>query len=131
MPTISPRFAAKLMGRLGETLPDCGRDERERRVQGALEFLHCCARPGAPSLAPSPAIDEVWHEMIIFTADYRELCHSMDVAFIDHEPLDGTEPNAPTVAATVTFMKRCGLDPSPDLWDSTATPRCCSGHISF
>lgn len=131
LPELSPDFAGKLDTRLRTALPECSIAERQRRVAAALDFLQCCTRPGAPSLAPSPAIDAVWHEMIMFTADYRELCHSMGVAFIDHEPLDGTEPDAPTVSATVSFMKECGLKPSADLWSTTEAPKCCSGHVSF
>lgn len=129
-PELPSGFAEKLEARLGTTLPDCGPAERQRRIAAALEFLSCCARPGAPALAPSPAVDAVWHEMIMFTAEYRELCHKMGVAFIDHEPL-GAEADGPTVSATVSFMRECGFQPSADLWNTTEPANCCSGHVSF
>lgn len=130
-PHLSPVFAEKLEPRLREVLPDCTSSERQRRVAAALDFLSCCARPEAPSLAPSPKIDAIWHEMIMFTADYRKLCHDMGVAFIDHEPIQGDIVDAPTVGQTVTFMRECGIEPDPDLWNVNEPAKCCSGHVSF
>jgi hypothetical protein len=132
-PRLSSQYAAKLDRRLEELLPDCGRDERRRRIEGALDFLYCCSRPGAPSLAPTPKIDAVWHEMIMFTADYRALCRSLGVAFVDHEPLEPGAEDAPSVAQTVAFMRKCGISlaGSADLWSEDEAAKCCSGHISF
>ncbi len=126
---LSADFADKLRWRLAEVRPDCGVAEHERRISATLDFLAACAIPGAPSLAPSPAIDQVWHEMIMHTADYRELCLGLGVAFIDHEPAGPHSSAMPSVEDTVTFMRSRGIatDNAEDLWQSDGATKCC-GH---
>jgi hypothetical protein len=69
--------------------------------------------------------------MIMFTADYRQLCRSLGVAFIDHEPIAQGALEAPSVEETVTFMRKCGVRPDPALWEAQGPARCCSGHVSL
>lgn len=41
------------------------------------------------ALVPSRAIDEVWHEFLMFTKDYAESCERLFGKFIHHEPSIG------------------------------------------
>ena len=42
---------------------------------------------------PSKEVDELWHLFILFTADYREFCHTYLGQFLDHVPLDNSNSN--------------------------------------
>jgi len=48
-------------------------------------FLYLCAI-NEQSMAPSPKIDEIWHDFILFTADYSAFCKGMTGHFIHHRP---------------------------------------------
>lgn len=127
---LSPGYAEKLRDRLAEVLPGLSPADRWRHVRATLDFLTCCTVEGNTMLAPSSAVDVVWHEMIMFTADYRAHCADLGVAFIDHEP---TRPgmNTPTVRRTVEALRRNRLlsPETADLWVDDAPAKCCGGCV--
>ncbi len=41
--------------------------------------------------SPSKIVDEMWHEMIMHTAKYRDFCADFNGDFIDHTPSDTPE----------------------------------------
>lgn len=49
-------------------------------------FLYLCAT-NTVSLAPPEEIDEIWHNFILFTVDYRAFCEDQFGFFINHQPL--------------------------------------------
>lgn len=83
--------------------------EAERLFDDALQWLWLCARLRADrqhdpegtactSLAITPGmrlIDEMWHTMLLHTAEYRRLCESKLGGFIDHLPEQAAVGAAP------------------------------------
>lgn len=125
-------YRRRLDQRLREERPDWDTAERLRRIEATVEFLRCCALPDAPRLSPSPLLDPIWHEMLMFTAEYREFCRSLGVDFIDHEPLLDDSAERPAVAETVAFMRSHGVsfEDTADLWlRKDLEPKCCSSHV--
>lgn len=41
---------------------------------------------GKPVTMPSVAVDELWHEFIIFTRDYHDFCNNVYGAYLHHDP---------------------------------------------
>lgn len=53
-------------------------------------FLYISMITGEPC-SPSRIVDEMWHEFILHTADYRAFCDKYNGGFIDHSPSDVPE----------------------------------------
>lgn len=125
-------FGAKVDIRLKETFPDLGLDERKRRVGATLNFLNLVASNPGRRFAPSRAVDDVWHEMVVHTADYREFCAAQFDGFIDHTPFTTPGPGDPTADATIDAFASAGVSLSDhsDLWVRGEVAKCCGGHYS-
>lgn len=124
-------FEHKLTNRLAMVHPGTSRGELRRHVEATVEFLSWCTIADAPPLAPCPAVDVVWHEMIMFTADYRALCRQIGAGFIDHEPIEHPDPKGPSALRTLAFARRHGRVPRhPDLWAYSGAAKCCGGHVA-
>lgn len=75
---------------------------REHRVRRAtagrwlvecIRFLDLCAASATP-LAPSKKVDRAWHELILHTRAYAELCEERYGRFIHHDPAESADPDA-------------------------------------
>ncbi|TAK94555.1 hypothetical protein EPO05_06195 [Patescibacteria group bacterium] len=64
-----------------------GWEELETRecFEDMKRYLCLAAQTGKP-LVPSPRIDEIWHNFILFTMDYSEFCLTKLGRFIHHRP---------------------------------------------
>ena len=87
-------------------------DEQARSCFEDLKrFFYLCAVSDAP-IAPSEKIDEMWHNFILFTADYAAFCRTEIGYFIHHRPRRRDEqpsirnlPLETLKLATATFGK--------------------------
>lgn len=62
-------------------------DDAKHCITEILRFLYIVVNfPGVQT--PSIRIDDIWHELIIFTKDYAWLCQKLAGRFIDHVPSD-------------------------------------------
>jgi hypothetical protein len=52
-----------------------------------------------------PVVDEVWHQFILFTRQYREFCHATVGFFIGHQPDTASAP----IPVTAGENFRCGF----------------------
>lgn len=57
------------------------------------KFLYLCTISDEP-VCPSPTIDEMWHNFILFTQDYRQFCDTCAGGFIHHRPHRRGEPGS-------------------------------------
>ncbi len=55
-----------------------------------LKFLWVCSQRKEPS-APSVKLDNVWHEFILHTNEYRNFCDVYFGKFINHRPSNRNE----------------------------------------
>ncbi|MBX9618848.1 MAG: hypothetical protein K2X10_06845 [Hyphomicrobiales bacterium] len=64
-------------------------------AQGLRQFFMAYLEGGTKYVAmPSQAVDELWHEFILFTRDYEDFCKNAFGSFLHHTPavvLDGGE----------------------------------------
>ena len=72
-------------------------DEAEQLFFDTKQFLYLCAKY-PDGLAPTKAIDEGWHNFILFTHDYKKFCLDFLGRFIHHEPID---PNTAKIGETL------------------------------
>lgn len=61
----------------------------QKRATELSKFLALCATSHQP-LAPSLAVDAIWHDFILHTRDYLTYCESTFGHFIHHSPSCGT-----------------------------------------
>lgn len=71
-----------------ERLQRTGALDRPQAVQlfqDTKQFLYLCAKYPDPMI-PTKAIDEGWHNFILFTEDYASFCTEMLGRFVHHRP---------------------------------------------
>ncbi|MBK8847454.1 MAG: hypothetical protein IPO27_13265 [Bacteroidetes bacterium] len=77
------------------------------------------------SVTPSKAIDQVWHEHLLFSAGYRNFCTEVIHHNFDHSPeLVSLESQTEAFQAqyfqTIQLYKvEFGMEPPSDIWDET------------
>ena len=60
-------------------------DAIERELKRFLS-LPLLVPDAADRLAPSPPVDELWHDLILNTPKYRHLCDTVYGGYLDHAP---------------------------------------------
>lgn len=86
--------------------------------EATKQYLALAAKTGAP-LIPSPKVDEVWHNFILFTEDYGKFCQDHFGRFINHRPRrrdDSPIGTGFTVRDTLTLAQKEFGVLSP-MWD--------------
>lgn len=62
------------------------RNVAKARFDKLIDFLHTASVSDIQQ-SPSVEIDEMWHDFLLCSRDYRDFCMEHLGAFIDHEPL--------------------------------------------
>ncbi|MEM9454254.1 MAG: hypothetical protein AAGF11_08755 [Myxococcota bacterium] len=103
-----------------------------RAVLEVLRFLSLVAEADQ-SLTPSPRVDDAWHEMILCTREYADLCAQYFGRFMHHDPGGGDALNRARFRETIRrYTLRFGT-PDPAWWGApsplSATADCgpCQG----
>jgi hypothetical protein len=95
-------------------------ERASNRADSYLEFMKLKAEHPEAALAPSHAVDQVWHTHILDTRSYAELMKLLlpDGGFVHHNPVHNEQPNYEArCATTVSLLRkqsRCPLD--EDSW---------------
>lgn len=121
---LGARYTDRVTARLRAANPDLGPEQISARITEATRFLALCVRYPARTLSPSPDVDMAWHEMLLFTAEYQQLCRRLGVDFVHHEPAVGSEVANFSVGATIDLMQRERVAYDRDLWDAAAVADC-------
>lgn len=114
-----PILAAKLEAACGVTGPDV-----EALLIEVLRFVNLAAHARAQlgtSLTPSVMIDDAWHELILCTREYRDLCTQQFGRFVDHDPGGDDELNRSRFRATLQLYALSFGNPDPRWWGPAAT----------
>ncbi len=80
-------------------------------------FIYLAAKYGG--VAPSDAVDQVWHQHILYTRDYRNFCMAYFGKFIQHNP-DRTKGQSNDSASHTKelYHMEFGLMPA-DIWETS------------
>ena len=71
-------FHPGLRKRLAVRHPRLSEEELNLVFQGLRDYFHLCLRAGKRMVSmPSQVVDDAWHEMILFTRQYRDFCEKL------------------------------------------------------
>lgn len=109
-------FARLLDQRLARRRPELDPTQRARVIEGLREWFHLHLAAGRRQLSmPSQAVDDAWHEFILFTRNYQDFCRRGLGRFLHHVPAEAMA--TPTQASTGLrrswrlACRRAGIDP--------------------
>ena len=95
----------------------CGADAAQAQlgVREVLRFLALTADADT-GLGPSQRVDDVWHELILCTREYRALCDRYFGRFIHHDPGGATELSRRRFRETIRRYALTYGPPDPEWW---------------
>ena len=103
----------------------CRREDVTQALREVLRFLFLVAHRDAGWLTPSHRVDLAWHEFILCTKAYREVCETHFGKYIDHHPGGSDELNRRRYQETLRCYERTFGSPDPAYWgDRTADLDC-------
>ena len=89
----------------------------------ATKFL-CLSAVSTETLTPSKRVDDVWHEMILFTRTYNDTCLQYFGTFIHHQPSDNIINESNQFQTTIKkYMDTFG-DPNDFFWGIEHHSKC-------
>lgn len=112
-------FPASLYERLHARHPTVNHAAYPKVCMGLRHFFVACLRGKLTDLSmPSRVVDDLWHEFILHTREYRDFCRHAFGQYLDHTPAPRTGPRGtPRSAASLRRMWRSAcqaeqLDPA-------------------
>ncbi len=80
-------FPRGVFEKFQKTHPTFGIKEQQLVARGLRQFFLAYLKSGGKRVAmPSQAADDLWHEFILFTRDYRKFCDAAFGQFLHHTP---------------------------------------------
>lgn len=109
-------YQAMLDFRLAQRRPELSAAQRQQVLEGLRVYFQLCNRAGRNMVSmPSQAVDDAWHEFILFTRRYARFCQRGFGKFLHHTPAEAM--SSPTQAsdglkrAWRLSCRREGIDP--------------------
>jgi hypothetical protein len=91
-------------------------DEARAGLVELVKFLMLTAHHKTGRLTPAHRVDLVWHELILFTRAYAELCRGEFGRFIHHQPSNDHEENRITFNVTLSEYRLYFGQPREEFW---------------
>lgn len=110
-------FPAGLDAKLARARPDLESSARAEAIEGLREWFQICrsGRRAGFLAMPSQAVDEAWHEFILFTREYVAFCARAFGGYLHHTPAEAlAEPSDMDSGLATTWTIACaveGIDP--------------------
>ena len=83
--------------RLAARRPELSADQRAQVFAALNDYFHLCHQAGRRMVSmPSQAVDDAWHEFILFTRRYDQFCRGAFGRFLHHTPAEAMA--SPTAA---------------------------------
>jgi len=98
---------------------DCPRDDVPNALREVLRFLNLVANHRAGMLTPSHRVDLAWHEFILCTKAYREVCDKRFGRYIDHHPGGPQAVNRQQFQTTLRCYRQTYGAPDPRFWGAS------------
>ena len=99
----------------------CNSCEVRLATAEAMRFLWLVANKNSPGmLTPSHRVDLVWHEMILFTRSYAQLCETEFGRFIHHQPGGTSQSNRRQFEETLNAYSAAFGEPPESFWGCSA-----------
>ena len=81
-------------------------------------FLYVTTLAQGRHLVPSVAIDEYWHNFVLFTAEYQDFCAQVAGKFIHHYPIGGPDVEQEFDETRMIVESLFGEFDNSDLWSA-------------
>lgn len=82
-------YARFLDRRLAERRPELSPEQRALVFDGLQQYFRLCLAGSSRMVAmPSQAVDDAWHEFILFTRQYQKFCQRAFGKFLHHTPAE-------------------------------------------
>ena len=104
---------------------DCQPEEVPIALREVLRFLFLVKHYDLGQLTPSRRVDLIWHELILFTKMYREVCHEFLGKFVDHHPGGSVEKNRRQYQETLRCYRLKFGTPLATYWGREKVPADC------
>lgn len=102
-----------LMPKLLRSLPELEGRGLRSTLDGLRDWFRICHRSGLKDLLgmPSRAVDQAWHEMILFTKGYQGFCKGAFGRYLHHTPEQALSPTDDLDAGLAhTFELACQIE---------------------
>lgn len=96
----------------------CNAEDARRAMAEAIKFVWLAASNEDGKLTPSHRVDLVWHELILFTRAYHELCAQQFGKFVHHQPGGIGHENRQQFVKTLRLYQEAFGTPPQDFWGS-------------
>jgi S-adenosylmethionine decarboxylase len=95
----------------------------------AIKFLLLCGST-SETLTPSSMIDNIWHELVLFTRTYSDICHRHVGHFIHHQPSNDKAKESNQYQHTLMLYRERFGAPSKHYWNESNVFQCgtCENH---
>ncbi|PPD21195.1 MAG: hypothetical protein CTY24_08165 [Methylobacter sp.] len=108
------RFPLKITQQLSEKYPHLTQAQVNQVIEGLREYFHICNMAGKNFVSmPSQAVDQAWHEFILFTKQYELFCSKALGHFLHHTPAEAmrspTQAQSGIKRAWLLACKREGI----------------------
>lgn len=109
-------YARQLDLRLAQRRPELTADQRAQVFAALGEYFQLCNQAGRRMVAmPSQAVDDAWHEFILFTRSYDRFCRQAFGRFLHHTPAEAMRsPSQASSGLKRAWRLACvreGIDP--------------------
>ncbi len=108
--------------RFKDDFPEYANIAEELEIE-CKRFLYAATIVPDVLLVPSTAVDEYWHEFILFTKEYQDFCINVAGRFIHHEPIADDSNDEQFAMTKQILLNLFGSFPSIDLWDGDEAAR--------
>ncbi len=111
------RFPDAVVSKLSRHHPELSQSQIRCMLEGLREYFHVCNMAGGKMVSmPSQAVDNAWHEFILFTREYQRFCKKAFGRFLHHTPAEGmssaVDPQAGLKRAWRLSCERAGINPA-------------------
>ncbi len=91
------------------------------------KFAYLASEADAPIAMTSREVDEVWHQFILFTREYRDFCSEHLGSYLDHKPATREEPVDELAKERFAKAYQESFGEFNEIWDQEANcSRCAS-----
>ena len=101
----------------------CDHCEARRGIIEAIKFIWLAAESSSGRLTPAHRVDLAWHELILFTRTYQQLCDKHFGKFVHHQPEGIGQENKQPFSTTVTRYREVFGVPPQDFWGTWDDPK--------
>ncbi|MFF8437499.1 glycine-rich domain-containing protein [Streptomyces bacillaris] len=116
---LTPEGLEGVVATVTDNNPGMDEGTASRIVAEALKFVHAAAQFPTVRIAPSKAVDEGWHALILHTELYATLCEGLG-HFVHHYPErpDPERYDEHVITRTLATIEQAGYATDADLWTS-------------